>query len=106
MTTLPLALSPDALLGLLADAYAENLRTHPASPDLLHGRAWEHEADLGTVRLRLRVEFTSTGMTLEQAEARIVAADRHEPPAERQAACALLQAAGLPVPDTSGEASR
>ncbi|WP_019073267.1 hypothetical protein [Streptomyces hokutonensis] len=104
-----LSLSPDELMGLLAGAHIEDIRAQLpelGTPEALDGHGWQHEADLGTVRLRLRVEFTSTGMTLEQAEAWIVAGDPGESRAERQAARALLQSAGLPVPDTGEEDGR
>lgn len=107
MTTL--SLTPNDLMGFLAGAHAEGIAAH--LPDLggpteLDGRAWQHEADLGTLRLRIRVEFTSTGMTLEQAEAWIVAGDPNESPAERAAARSLLRTAGLPVPDDGRESDR
>ncbi|MEU9406221.1 hypothetical protein AB0E08_11010 [Streptomyces sp. NPDC048281] len=91
----------DELMGILAGAHAENIALQLpqlGAPEALDGTAWNHEANLGTVRLRIRVEFASTGMTLEQSEAWIVAGDPNEPASERAAARQLLHAAGLPLP--------
>jgi hypothetical protein len=104
-----LSLAPNDLMGFLAGAHAEGIAAHLSDlggPTELDGRAWQHEANLGTLRLRIRVEFTSTGMTPEQAEAWIVAGDPNESPAERAAARLLLLDAGLPVPNDGSEADR